>query len=204
MVVVAIGFTIAGIFGCMNITLGISPMASVTTDSTIYNYLSDQEKYVDAGPPAYIVFRDINYTDPNNIKEIDILLDRLSALKKRVEKPIYSWIKGYEMFLMEDTDWAKPCDSIGINALPFDDQMRRFVNLKVESDCCLSYGICGEQFVKDIVFNDWGLVETTRFRFYHTPLRDQDTYIKDLEATRYVVGILYIYIYIYYTRPDRD
>lgn len=61
-----------------------------------------------------------------------------------------------------------------------------FVNVKIESDCCQKFGICGEQFVTDISFNKNGEVDATRFRFQHKPLQYQEDYIRALVETRRV------------------
>lgn len=57
------------------------------------------------------------------------------------------------------------------------------------SQCCQKYGICGEQYSLDIVFNDEGKVETTRFRFMHKPLKSQADYIAGLVETRKATDI---------------
>lgn len=49
--------------------------------------------------------------------------------------------------------------------LGFNEQMAAFVNIKVESPCCETYGICGEQFSLDVIFDDDNRVVSTRFRF---------------------------------------
>lgn len=183
-VLILFGF---GIAACVNLSLGIDQKASVTTDSDIFKYFAAQEKLVDAGPPAYLVFRDVNYTHPETTKNIFDLLDVLSAQSDTVQKPVFSWLKSFKMFQMESGDWAKICGTQGISAYPFSEQMRRFANIKINSDCCLRYGICGEQFTKDIVFDSSGEIESTRFRFMHPPLRNQADYIRDLQATRYIV-----------------
>jgi Niemann-Pick C1 protein len=67
--------------------------------------------------------------------------------------------------------------------------MRAFTNIKVESDCCQKYGICGEQFVTDISFDKNGKVSATRFRFSHMPVRYQDDFIRDLILTRRVADL---------------
>jgi len=59
----------------------------------------------------------------------------------------------------------------------------------VASQCCQKYGICGEQYSLDIVFNDEGKVETTRFRFMHKPLKSQEDYIAGLVETRKATDI---------------
>lgn len=68
--------------------------------------------------------------------------------------------------------------------LDFDAQMRQFVKIEVESNCCQHFGICGEQFSGDIIFDDEGKVSATRFRFQHQPLKYQVDFINGLIETR--------------------
>jgi len=68
--------------------------------------------------------------------------------------------------------------------LNFDEQMKLFVNIKIESDCCQAYGICGEQFSLDVIFDDLGKVTATRFRFQHQTMKTQEDYIRGLVETR--------------------
>lgn len=62
--------------------------------------------------------------------------------------------------------------------------MKLFTKIKIKSDCCQKYGICGEQFSLDIIFDDEGKVETTRFRFQHQPLKFQKDFVAALVDTR--------------------
>jgi len=64
--------------------------------------------------------------------------------------------------------------------------MKMFVNIKIESDCCQSFGVCGEQFSLDIIFDDFGAVTSSRFRFQHTTQKSQQDYIDGLVETRRV------------------
>ena len=73
--------------------------------------------------------------------------------------------------------------------LDFDEQIREFVKIKIESDCCQKYGICGEQYVSDINFDVNGKVVATRFRYMHTAVRYQDDFINDLILTRRATDI---------------
>ena len=134
-----------------------------------------------------MVFRDINYTDAYTRGNITEVLDILSAQTESIQKPIYSWFKGFKMFTTESGDWVNTCGTQGISAYSFNEQMRRFVKIGISSDCCLQYGLCGEQYVKDIVFDDDGEIESTRFRFQHPALRVQADYIRDLQTTRFVL-----------------
>jgi Niemann-Pick C1 protein len=62
--------------------------------------------------------------------------------------------------------------------------MKLFTQISIEGQCCQKYGICGEQYSQDIVFDDYGRVETTRFRFQHQPLKYQEDYIQAVVETR--------------------
>ena len=62
--------------------------------------------------------------------------------------------------------------------------MALFVKIKIESDCCQSYGVCGEQYSLDVIFNDEGKVTTSRFRFQHQVMKTQEDYIDGLIETR--------------------
>lgn len=59
-----------------------------------------------------------------------------------------------------------------------------FTEIPIDGNCCQMYGICGEQYSLDVVFDDEGKVETTRFRFQHQPLKSQEDYIAGLVETR--------------------
>ena len=67
--------------------------------------------------------------------------------------------------------------------------MRTFVDIKILSTCCQSYGICGEQYSGDIIFDDLGTVTATRFRYQNQPLKTQEDYIDGLLLTRRVMDI---------------
>lgn len=82
--------------------------------------------------------------------------------------------------------WAAVCNSEYASQLSFDQQMKFFVEIDIESDCCQSYGICGEQFSLDVIFDDEQRVTATRFRFQHTVQKTQEDYINGLVETRRV------------------
>lgn len=62
--------------------------------------------------------------------------------------------------------------------------MALFVQIKIESECCQSYGVCGEQYSLDVIFDDTGRVTTSRFRFQHQTQKTQEDYIRGLVETR--------------------
>ena len=61
------------------------------------------------------------------------------------------------------------------------------MEVEIGSACCQTYGICGEQYNKDISFNDDGTIKSSRLRFMHTPLRKSEDYIKAAESARQTI-----------------
>ena len=134
--------------------------------SDIYDYFETLYIYGMAGPPAYVVFNNVNYTSQANLDEMELINAELSALNNTIQSPIYSWVSPFQNYITAGV-WKDDCKSEEVMGLSFDEQMRKFVTIEIDSDCCQKYGICGEQYSLDIVFNDQGKVSTTRFRFMH-------------------------------------
>ena len=143
---------------------------TLTYGSDIYDYFETLYTYGMAGPPAYVIFNNVNYTNPDNLKEMELINAELSALNNTIQSPIYSWVSPFQNYINVGV-WKDACNSEAVQGLSFDEQMRQFIKIEIDSDCCQKYGICGEQYSLDIVFNDQGQVETTRFRFMHQPLK---------------------------------
>lgn len=153
--------------------------------SDTFNFFNTFEKYGEVGPPAYLVFKNVNYTDEENINTLADISDGLSQLNDTVIKPVYSWVKSFQQF-RTDGEWADTCGSKEAMGLGFDDAMGKFVKLKIDSECCQQYGICGEQYVGDVVFNQDSKVISTRFRFQHQMTRTDDDYTRALVESRKV------------------
>ena len=113
---------------------------------------------------------------------------QLATLNGSVISPVYSWVTPFQNYIAGGL-WTEACGSDKVKQLDFDNQMRNFINVKVESECCQKYGICGEQFVSDVSFDKNGKVSSTRFRFQHTPVQYQDDFIRDLVLTRRVADL---------------
>ncbi len=113
---------------------------------------------------------------------------QMATLNGSVISPVYSWVTPFTNFVNGGL-WTDACGSSGVRNLDFDSQVRLFVQIKIESECCQKYGICGEQFLTDISFDKYGKVSSTRFRFSHTPVLYQDDFIRDLILTRRVADL---------------
>lgn len=131
----------------------------------MYNYFETYFLIVEAGPPAYVVFNNVNYSYTPNFDAISNIQAELASINNTVISPIYSWVSEFENFINPSGTWAESCNSSEAAALDFDDQMKLFVKISVNSQCCQSYGICGESFAAQINFDDDGVVIATNFRF---------------------------------------
>jgi Niemann-Pick C1 protein len=156
---------IIGFMSCKQILLGLNGNVGLVQNSDTYDYFEMLYLYGDAGPPAYLVFKNVNYTNPDNIVQMNLIAAELATLNTTVLPPVYSWTSTFQNYITSGAVWAEACGSKQAALLDFNSQMRQFVNIKIESECCQSYGVCGEQYSLDIIFDDLNRVEATRFRF---------------------------------------
>ena len=147
-------------------------------------------KYGDAGPPAYIVLKNINYTSEHELGILNNMSDSLSKLNTYIQPPIYNWVSAFSRIL----DYAdlgqstmNDCGMQYLGMMNFYEKLKFFKNIKIDSVCCKKYGICGETYEKDIVINDDGTIAASRFRFQHRPLAVSDDFTNAFVKTRQVV-----------------
>lgn len=67
----------------------------------------------------------------------------LSMLNETVISPIFSWVTPFTNFITGG-DSSAACGTEKVKPLNFDDQMKEFVKIKITSECCQKFGICGE------------------------------------------------------------
>mmetsp|Transcript_19333 Transcript_19333/g.13993 ORF Transcript_19333/g.13993 Transcript_19333/m.13993 type:complete len:121 (+) Transcript_19333:607-969(+) len=120
----------------MKIELGLNSSVSLVEGSDITHYFDTLFYIGEAGPPAYLVFNNINYTIQENLDYMSEIQIQLASLNDTVISPIYSWVSMYENYVDPSGVWASVCGSASVALLNFDDQMQQFVKLKVEDPCC--------------------------------------------------------------------
>lgn len=52
---------------------GLNQNVSLTSGSEIYDFFNTLQDYGNAGPPGYVVFNNINYTDPENLANMELI-----------------------------------------------------------------------------------------------------------------------------------
>jgi len=178
--------------GYQNLTLGLEQQISFIENSPIYNYFVDQTCYGEAGPQGYIVFSGVDFADDDNLGVINNMTNDLSRLSTCLVPPIYSWLPQFITALdASDQDFpgrAAACNASMRASLPtYEEKIKDFLNIKLTDSCCSRYGICGEQYADDFVFDEFGKLQVTKFRFNHVPLNDQDSFINSFLQIRTIV-----------------
>ena len=108
---------------------------SLIDGSDTFEFFNTFEAVGEVGPQAYIVFKDVDYNRQSNLDTMSDISDKLSQLNETVIKPIYSWVKTFQQY-RSTGEWAETCGSEEAMNLGFDDAMRKFVEINIESDCC--------------------------------------------------------------------
>lgn len=182
----AVCLLVVGFMSCKQIMLGLNGNVGLVENSDTYDYFETLYTYGDAGAPAYLVFNNVNYSDPNNIVQMNLIAAELATLNDTIIPPVYSWTSMFENYITDGGVWSETCGSKQAALLDFNSQMRQFVQIKIDSDCCQSYGICGEQYSLDIIFDDLDRVSATRFRIQLAVEKTQADFIDQLLLTRRV------------------
>lgn len=184
------GLFVISCIGTYKLETGLEEQVSMVSGGDLDNYFTYEKKYIEIGPPAYVVLKGFNYSNDQDIQFVSEMSNALSQLNSTVQPPIYSWVSGFNLFLNDKAEWTKYCGTEDIMLDDFPTQLRRFVNTKITSQCCQRFGICGEQFQADIVTDDAGYVKTSRLRYQHRPIHNSKEYILTFEQTRQVVDKL--------------
>lgn len=188
--IIFVAVVLLSVAGYPHLSMGLNPQVTAISGSNLYQYFEEYSKWSGAGPVAYIVFKNVNYTNPHNLEIMDRMADALAQMKSTVQPPVYSWLKNFNQFTVDGGTWASECNTTDIQFYDFDTQIRMFLNVKIESHCCKKYGICGEQYEKDIIFGPDGNIVTSRYRFQHTALLNQKIYIDSYRDARHAVATL--------------
>ncbi len=141
---ITIGLSTVGVFSCFKLLLGLNQNVSLVEYSDTYDYFETLYTYGEAGPPAYLVFKNVDYTNQENLDQMNLIAAQLATLNDTVLAPVYSWTGAYQNFITTGAVWSEACGSEEAAALSFDGAMALFVNIGIDGECCQSYGICGE------------------------------------------------------------
>lgn len=63
---------------CAKINLGLNQNVTLIEGSDLFNYFTHLDDYGEVGPPAYIVFKNVDYEDEENVELLEELSDKVS------------------------------------------------------------------------------------------------------------------------------
>ena len=102
----------------MLIPVGLSEQVSMEVDSDLFNYFTYEKKYIEVGPPVYLVFNNFDYQDPNQTEKIKTLTNEIPKLEF-IQPPVYSWFASFNNFITQDQTWTDACGATGVDKLPY-------------------------------------------------------------------------------------
>jgi Niemann-Pick C1 protein len=196
---IAVVLTVCGCIGLSQLQLGLEPQLAAPVDFYLQNYYSDQFSLGEAGPPAYIVLKNIDYyavfTNSTKLQQIKDLTTGLSQLSDSyVDLPIYSWIDAMSSWIAQKDTLAAvtdcPAQIVISSSEDFSAMLQTFLSILITSQCCQSHGICGAQFRTDVHIHNSSsssssssvnststVVRASRMRFNLKSLRTQQDFV---------------------------
>ena len=96
---ITVCLVIIGGMSCDKLVLGLNQNVSLVEGSDTYDYFETLYLYGEAGPPAYIVFKDVDYTNTDNLSNMNLIASQLATLNDTVLAPIYSWVGPFQNFI---------------------------------------------------------------------------------------------------------
>ena len=70
---ITVCLVIIGGMSCDKLVLGLNQNVSLVEGSDTYDYFETLYLYGEAGPPAYIVFKDVDYTNTDNLSNMNLI-----------------------------------------------------------------------------------------------------------------------------------
>jgi len=117
---IGVSLIIIGGMSCDKILLGLNQNVSLVENSDTYDYFETLFLYGEAGAPAYIVFKDVDYTNTENLSQMNLIASELATLSDTILAPVYSWVGTFQNFIDPGNVWDKACGSTDVSVLGFD------------------------------------------------------------------------------------
>ncbi|KAA0163368.1 hypothetical protein FNF27_07942 [Cafeteria roenbergensis] len=159
-----LGFLGLSAYAATVMHLGLAQQLAVPDDSYLYSYFNQQAALGEAGPPAYVVLQNVNYSDSDDTARTALsrLSTSLGALTDHIVPPVYNWYSEFR-------SWSSAANIASMKAgdslqppyncpLPLDPatvpQGRRveqfLYDIPIDSPCCLKKAHCYSQYGPDV------------------------------------------------------
>lgn len=180
--------TIYSFISLKNISLGLNQQILFSENENVYNFLKINEKQNQINEPSYLILNNINYSNYYNIELIKHITDHLSHLKT-VNNSIYFWFNDFSKFI-KNSILLEKCYGENYHQLinkSFDEQVKEFLKIKVNSECCNFYGVCGEIYENDIIFDKNNEIKISRLLYFHNSLAKEKNFIESRVETNEII-----------------
>lgn len=164
----ALGFSL---WAGAQMKMGLEQELVMPTGSYMLDYFEEQASYGRAGPPAYIVMQEVNYSSPDAGEKLAYLSAALGELQgDSLSESVPNWFGQYSTWssktisdaISGNPDTMEDCPlpviaGITDNATIPEAVFQFITSVPVEGACCQSDGLnCGGRFIADVKFLwDW-------------------------------------------------
>lgn len=171
--VALLGFCLGGF---LQLRLGLDQKTALPEDSYVVKYFFAEEKYLEVGPPVYVVVKDPKWDDPSHQTADADMVEEWSALD--YVDNMQDWFPSFRAWFTEFKHDIAPDQPIPPEN--FTDVVKEYL----ESPCVIQreeykqHGPCGQYHKDDVVFSSDGTrIVATRLMGATTPLNSQDEFI---------------------------
>ena len=109
--VITVCLVVIGGMSCNQLVLGLNQNVSLVEGSDTYDYFETLYLYGEAGPPAYIVLKDVDYTNTDNLNQMNYIASQLASLNDTILPPVYSWVGTFQNYIQAGKVWDDACGS---------------------------------------------------------------------------------------------
>jgi len=163
-IIIWLGFLVLSGYAATRLHLGLSQQLAVPQGSYLYNYFNEQAALGEAGPPAYIVLQNVNYSDADDVAKDSLshLTNTLGVMTDHIVPPVYNWYSDFRAWSSKTNIDAMLVD--GSTKPPFNcplpldpaayslpERIEQFLyDIPVSSPCCQRKAHCYSQYGPDV------------------------------------------------------
>jgi Niemann-Pick C1 protein len=80
----SVGLLTLSFFGLSKLDVGLEEQVSLVSKSDLYNFFTYEKKYIEVGPPAYVVLEGLDYSNEKDLEMVANISNSLSLLNETV------------------------------------------------------------------------------------------------------------------------
>ena len=207
-----VGLFFGGLCFFTSVDIGLAQQVALPKNSYLQDYFNNMSAYLAVGPPVYLVIREgFNYTSLQEQNDLcssmkschNNSLMNIMDVVPYMTGTTYAWIDDYLRWtqfrncclendngvkcLTNDSGTCHACYSLDKNKRPTVDQFYQYLpwfltNSTIQNATIPICPITGLAYMSDISFKNSSYIQSSRFRSYHTILKNQSDYINALKV----------------------